>query len=217
MALEVQHCSLARNGREILSNVSFSVEKGECVVIRGKNGAGKSTILSAIMGFDDVEIVKGDILLDGESLCDVAVHDRAKRGIFLAHQEPPAIDGVTLAAMARMALEAIHGINDVPEAQHRIREALTTLGLPDAFAQKVLHADMSGGEKKRAELFQLVLLHPKYALLDELDSGLDAASTALAVSIIAKLRSEGTGFVVVTHSDAFAHALAPSKIIDLSL
>lgn len=217
MMLEVQNLSIARDAREILSDVSFSVGAGDCVVIRGQNGVGKSTILSAIMGFEDVEVVKGDILLDGASLRNVAVHDRAKRGIFLAHQEPPAIDGITLAAMARMALEAIHGISDVPESQQRIREALALLNLPDDFAQKILHADMSGGEKKRAELFQLVLLHPRFALLDEIDSGLDAPSCSLAASVIAKLRSQGTGFIVVTHSDAFADALTPSRIINLSL
>ena len=215
MMLEVNNLSLARNAREILSNVSFTVGKGDCVVIRGQNGVGKSTVLSAIMGFEDVQIADGNILLDGEPLQGVAVHDRAKRGIFLAHQEPPAIDGITLSGMARMALEAIHGITDIPEAQHRIREALALLNLPDDFAQKILHADMSGGEKKRAELFQLVLLQPKYALLDELDSGLDAPSCALAASVIAKLRSQGTGFVVVTHSDAFADAIHPARILSL--
>ena len=213
MSLLVKNISITRENKTIVSDFSLECASGECVVIRGKNGGGKSTILSAIMGFADVAVTTGDIVLEGESILLEKTYVRARRGVFLAHQEPPVIDGVSLSFMARASLEAIHGITDVPEAQRRIRETLSTLGLPDDFVQKTLHGDMSGGEKKRAELFHLVLLKPKYALLDELDSGLDAASCDLAAKIITNMRKEGMGFVIVTHSDAFVQAVNPTRIV----
>ncbi len=216
MKLEVKNVSIARNGREILSNVSFSVDSGECVVIRGKNGAGKSSLFAAMMGLEGVEVTSGDILVDGVSILEKKTFERARSSIFLAHQEPPAIDGVSLSFMARAAMEAMCGIVDVPEAQARIRAASEALELPEGFVHKMLNADMSGGEKKRAEMFQLLVTQPKLALLDEIDSGVDVVTQAILLKAIASLRSSGTGFVVVTHSDVFESALSPSRCIDLS-
>lgn len=216
MSLVIDHFSIARAGKEILSDISFVCAPGELIVIRGKNGAGKSSLFSALMALPSVEIVSGDFSMNGESLISKKTYEIARSGLFLAHQEPPAIDGVSLGVVARAALETMCGVTEVPEAQHRIRETLAELSLPEDFAHKTLHSSMSGGEKKRAELFQLVLLRPKFALLDEIDSGLDAASCAIAASAIAKLRSEGTGFVVVTHSDAFADTLRPTKVVQVA-
>lgn len=215
MSLVIDHLSIARAGKEILSDISFVCAPGELIVIRGKNGAGKSSLFSALMALPSVEIVSGDFSMRGESLISKKTYEIARSGMFLAHQEPPAIDGVSLGVVARAALETMCGVTEVPEAQHRIRETLAELGLPEDFAHKTLHSSMSGGEKKRAELFQLVLLKPKFALLDEIDSGLDSASCSIAAATIAKLRSEGTGFIVVTHSDAFAEILKPSGIFCL--
>ncbi len=215
MSLVVDHLSIARAGKEILSDISFVCEPGELIVIRGKNGAGKSSLLSTLMALPGVEVVSGNFSIDGESLTSKKTYEIARSGMFLAHQEPPAIDGVSLGVVARAALETMCGVTEVPEAQRRIREALAQLSLPEDFAHKTLHASMSGGEKKRAELFQLVLLKPRFALLDEIDSGLDAAACAITASAIAKLRSSGTGFVVVTHSDAFAEALQTTKTIKI--
>ena len=216
MNLVIDHLSIARAGKEILSEISFVCAPGELIVIRGKNGAGKSSLFSALMALPSVEIVSGDFSMNGESLISKKTYEIARSGLFLAHQEPPAIDGVSRGVVARAALETMCGVTEVPEAQRRIRETLAELGLPEDFAHKTLHSSMSGGEKKRAELFQLVLLRPKFALLDEIDSGLDAASCAIAASAITKLRSSGTGFIVVTHSDAFAEALNPTRIIELA-
>lgn len=215
MSLVIDHLSITRGGKEILSDISFACAPGELIVIRGKNGAGKSSLFAALMALPGVEIVSGDFSIDGESLISKKTYEIARSGMFLAHQEPPAIDGVSLGVVARAALETMCGVTEVPEAQHRIRETLAELGLPEDFAHKTLHSSMSGGEKKRAELFQLVLLKPKFALLDEIDSGLDAASCAIAATAISKLRSEGTGFVLVTHSDVFAEALNPTKVLEL--
>ncbi len=215
MKLSIKNLSVSRNGKSILSNISFDVAPGELVIVRGRNGAGKSTLLSAIMNLPGVEITGGDVVLGDKSYTSNKTYEIARAGIFLSHQEPPAIDGVSLGTIARAGLESLCGVSDVPQAQKRIRETLAELSLPDDFTQKTLHSTMSGGEKKRAELFLLVLLKPKFALLDELDSGLDAASCKIAKTAIAKLRSSGTGFVVVTHSDAFAEGLKPSKIIEL--
>ena len=215
MKLEVKNVSIARGGREILSDISFSVDSGECVMIRGKNGAGKSSLFAAMMGLDGVEVTKGDILVDGASILEKKTFERARQGIFLAHQEPPAIDGVSLSFMARAAMEAMCGIVDVPEAQARIRAVSEQLSLPEGFVHKTLNADMSGGEKKRAEMFQLLVTQPKLALLDEIDSGVDSATQEILLKAIESLRSTGTAFVVVTHSDAFGAALKSTKVIDL--
>jgi Fe-S cluster assembly ATP-binding protein len=215
MSLEVKNLSFARSGAPILSGISFSVAQGELVVIRGKNGVGKSSVLAAMMGLEGIEVIRGDILIDDKSYLSYKTHERARAGIFLAHQEPPVIDGISLGFMCRAALEAMNGEADVPLVQKKIREALAVLNLPENFASKTLHGDMSGGEKKRAELVQMLVLEPKYALLDEIDSGLDAASVALAIRAIDDLRKMGTGFVVVTHSDAFVEALKPTQIVTL--
>lgn len=215
MSLELRNLSFSRSGAPILSNVSFSVAPGELVVIRGKNGVGKSSILAAMMGLEGIEVTAGDVVLDGESVLGAKTYERARKGMFLAHQEPPVIDGISLGFMCRAALEAMTGEVDVPSAQRKIREALTALNLSDDFATKTLHGDMSGGEKKRAELVQMLVLEPKYVLLDEIDSGLDAVSVSLAIEAIGRLRKMGTGFVVVTHSDVFAEVLNPTRIIQI--
>jgi len=215
MKLEMKNVSIARGGREILSNVSFSADSGDCVVIRGKNGAGKSSLFAAMMGLDGVEVINGEVLVDGVSILGKKTFERARSGIFLAHQEPPAIDGVSLSYMARAAMEAMCGIVDVPEAQARIRAASEALELPEGFVHKMLNADMSGGEKKRAEMFQLLVTQPKLALLDEIDSGVDAATQMILLNVTETLRSTGTAFVVVTHSDAFGEMLRPTKTIKI--
>ena len=215
MSLELQHLSFSRSGVPILSDVSFSVAPGELVVIRGKNGVGKSSVLAAMMGLEGIEVTAGDVVLNGESMLGAKTYERARKRMFLAHQEPPVIDGISLGFMCRAALEAMTGEADVPLAQRKIREALAALNLPEDFATKTLHGDMSGGEKKRAELVQMLVLEPKYVLLDEIDSGLDSASVVLAIKVIDQLRKMGTGFVVVTHSDAFVEALRSTRILTL--
>ncbi len=215
MKLEMKNVSIARGGREILLNVSFSADSGDCVVIRGKNGVGKSSLFAAMMGLDGVDVIHGEVLVDGVSILEKKTFERARSGIFLAHQEPPAIDGVSLSYMARAAMEAMCGIVDVPEAQARIRAASEALELPEGFVHKMLNADMSGGEKKRAEMFQLLVTQPKLALLDEIDSGVDATTQVILLRAIESLRLSGTAFIVVTHSDAFGKALNASRIVEL--
>ncbi|MFA6017794.1 MAG: ATP-binding cassette domain-containing protein [Patescibacteria group bacterium] len=215
MKLEIQQLSIARNEHRILSDLSFSVDAGACVVIQGKNGAGKSSLLAAIMGLEGVDVLSGEILFDHKSYRSYKTHELARSGIFLAHQEPPAIDGLSLSFMARAALEAMCGVTDVPEAQRRIREAAEALCLPEGFVQKALNSEMSGGEKKRAEAFQMLVVRPKIALLDEIDSGVDVPTQSIILRAIEQLRLSGTGFVVVTHSETFVEALKPTKIITL--
>lgn len=215
MKLEIQNLSIARADYQIFSDLSFSVDAGECVILRGKNGAGKSSLLAAIMGLEGIDVLSGEILFDHKSYRSYKTYELARAGIFLAHQEPPAIDGLSLSFMARAALEAMCGVTNVPEAQRRIREAAEALCLPEGFVQKELNSEMSGGEKKRAEVFQMLVVRPKIALLDEIDSGVDTPTQSIILRTIEQLRSSGTGCVVVTHSDAFVEALKPTKIITL--
>src|SRR3989338_1982078 len=147
MNLVIDHLSITRAGKEILSDISFVCAPDELIVIRGKNGAGKSSLFAALMALPGVEIVSGGFSIDGESLISKKTYEIARSGIFLAHQEPPAIDGVSLGVVVRAALETMCGVTEVPEAQHRIRETLAELGLPEDFAHKTLHSSMSGGDR----------------------------------------------------------------------
>ncbi|MCR4311791.1 MAG: ATP-binding cassette domain-containing protein [Candidatus Uhrbacteria bacterium] len=213
--LVVNQLTITRNGREILRDCSFAVAPGELLAVSGRNGAGKSTLLSSLMGYADSEIISGDMLLNGTTLIGQPMYERARRGLFLVHQEPPAIPGVSIAGAIRAQVEALRGSISIPVVQADIREACAKLGLDESFSRRPLNDGLSGGEKKRAELLQLLVLRPHFVLVDELDSGLDAAMIAIAVGIIADLRSQGVGCIVVSHSQSFIDALLPSNELKL--
>lgn len=206
--------SLTRGGHEVARDVVFGVASGELVVLSGKNGAGKSSVLLAIMGHPSCDVV-GEIRLRGEMLVGMPTHERARKGLFLAHQESPTIAGVALGGVVRSAREAVHGKVSIPETQSDLRAALEEIGLDPAFAKRGLNEGFSGGEKKKAEMVQLLLLRPAVALLDEVDSGLDVRAREAVATIIERLRADGTSFVVVTHSVDFKERLKPTKVVTL--
>ncbi len=155
-------------------------------------------------------------MLDGVDLLVLKTHERARRGIFLAHQEPPAIAGVSVANVLRSASDALRTQPyTTAEFFDKLRTSLASLHLAPDFANRNLHEAMSGGEKKRVELLSLLVLEPKYAILDELDSGMDAEARALAITVIQQLREQGVGFLVISHNSDVVESLSPTRIISL--
>lgn len=214
--LAVNHLTVQRDGRDVVRDCSFVVAPGELVAVTGENGAGKSTLLAAIMGYPECAVVGGDIALGDDVITALPLHERARRGVFLVHQEPPAIPGVSIAGAIRAAAEAVRGSISIPAVQGEIREACARLGIDETFSRRPLNDGLSGGEKKRAELLQMLVAHPAFVLVDELDSGLDAGMIDVVVRLIAELRQEGVGFVVVSHSSSFIELLRPTRSFALA-
>jgi Fe-S cluster assembly ATP-binding protein len=210
--LEVKNLSVKRDSKTVLSDVSFSLAPGEILLLTGSNGAGKSTLAQALMGFSGCEVSGGSVMFSGQDLLALPTHERARRGIFLAHQELPAIPGVSAVDVLRASAEALDPTGfSLGDFYARLRTALDELGLTLDFAKKELHVAFSGGEKKRIELLSLVMSRPKLAILDELDAGMDAEAREKLILTIQKMQANGTAFIVITHSpDLFASMVTHS-------
>ena len=191
-------------GNEILKGIDLAVEPGRVHALMGPNGSGKSTLAFSAAGHPSYEVTAGSIVLDGEELVGVAPDKRAKAGLFLSFQYPAAIPGVSVANFIRTARQSVHP-DDLTPAKFRkaIFEKLDVLDMDPAFLGRYVNDGFSGGEKKRLEMLQLAMLAPKYAILDETDSGLDVdALRAVGESVNAMRASDDgreTGFLIITH------------------
>ncbi len=215
--LNIQHLTVHRGDKDVLKDVSLSVDSGELVALVGPNGVGKSTLAMTLLGHPSCQILNGSMRLDDVDLAILKTHERAKLGLFLAHQEPPTIAGVTVAQVLRAASEATRlPAYSTAEFYDKLRASLARLGLPLEFADRHLNENFSGGEKKRSELLALLMVAPKYAVLDEIDSGMDASARALTKDILAGMRSAGTGFLVISHNDNFIDELGSTRKIALN-
>lgn len=213
----VQQVAIKRGETSVITDASFVVRSGEVTVLQGKNGAGKSTLLNALMGHPAYAITAGSVALDGCDLLTLATHERAKLGLFLSLQQPPEVSGVPLKDFLRTAIAAIKVERPKDEDFNRaLLEACGVLRLDTKFVERSLNEGFSGGEKKKSELLQMLMLAPKYALLDEPDSGLDHDSVEFAVEAINLLRAKGTGFIIVTHYEQFLSKLTPDRVITLN-
>lgn len=193
--LEAISLNVCVNNRKIIENISLSVDRGEIHIIMGPNGSGKSTLLSAIMGLGNTRICGGRLLFENQDITDLPSYERAKLGIALAHQHPPEIKGVKLKDVAQ-AMARKYGCTDCT--------LLAKLLFVESFMNRDLFVGFSGGEKKRVELFLLMIQSPKLALLDEPDSGVDIESIDIIANAIEVLRSRGTGVLLVTHHGMIA-------------
>jgi Fe-S cluster assembly ATP-binding protein len=198
--LVVQNVSVSRGGKTIFRNVSFSLLPGEAILLTGPNGAGKSTLALTLMGHPGCVVESGSAALHDEDILALPTFERARHGMFLAHQEPPAIGGVSVADVLRSAREAHEGSAfSYPKFHKDLLSALETLHLDYPFAKKELHAQFSGGEKKKIELLSLLMMKPKIAILDEIDSGMDEAARGSLLEVITELRKTGTAFLIISH------------------
>ena len=205
------------HGKRVLKGVSLTVKPGEIHAIMGPNGSGKSTLAYTIMGREGYEVVDGDILLDGESILDLPTEERALRGLFLGFQEPPQIPGVRFSTFLIAVINKRLGEEDLtrlrdPRKLREIYKVLEELGLPRSILQRELYVGFSGGEKKRSEMAQALLLDPDVIILDEPDSGLDVDGVRKIAEILRSLKEKGKAILLITHYARLFQYVEPDRV-----
>ena len=200
--------------QEILRGVDLTVRDGETHAIMGPNGSGKSTLAYAIAGHPKYLVTKGSVTLDGEDVLAMSVDARARAGLFLAMQYPVEVPGVSVSNFLRTAVTAVRG--QAPKLRDFVKEqraAMAALSIDPAFAERSLNEGFSGGEKKRHEILQLELLNPKFAILDETDSGLDIDALRTVAEGVQRLHDEqGLGALIITHYQRILHYVKPEFV-----
>ncbi|MBI5229744.1 MAG: Fe-S cluster assembly ATPase SufC [Candidatus Magasanikbacteria bacterium] len=212
--LTIHNLSAQIGVQKILHEVSLTVKSGEIHIIMGQNGSGKSTLATTIMGRQDSTVTGGQATLDGSDLLALAPHQRAHAGLFLGFQYPMALPGVTVSQFMRLALRALCTARGLEfkstEFNAELQNAVSALGLDQSFTQRGLNDGFSGGEKKRMEVLQLMMLKPHFAILDEIDSGLDIDGLKCIANALNELvRTQKTGVVLITHYPALLKTITP--------
>lgn len=213
MTLELKQISVSVSGAPTVSDAPLSVSSGEIALLMGPNGSGKSSFLSGIMGHPRFLVTGGEIFLGGEKITTLSSSEKAKRGLFFSLQNLPAISGVSL---SKLIIESARALGQDIVSPLEFRNTLATrvhgFGLPEELLSRTVHEKLSGGEKKQMEIIQLLALKPRFAILDEIDSGVDVDVQKKIAKVIAFLRAEGTGFLIVSHHAGFAKMLMPDKV-----
>ena len=213
--LEIKDLHVEIDGKEILKGVNLTINTNEVHAIMGPNGTGKSTLASAIMGHPKYEVTQGEILIDGENVLEMEVDERAKAGLFLAMQYPAEISGVTNADFLRSAINARREEGDEISLMKFIRELDKTmefLEMPEEMGQRYLNEGFSGGEKKRNEILQMMMIKPTFGILDEIDSGLDIDALKVVSKGINQMRGEGFGCLMITHYQRLLNYITPDHV-----
>ena len=215
--LEIKNLHASIGDKEILRGVNLTVKPGEVHAIMGPNGSGKSTLSSVIAGREDYEVTSGDILWDGQSILEFAPEARAHLGLFLSFQYPVEIPGVSVSNFVKTALNAVRTARgeeplDASSMLKKMREALQLLEMDKGFLSRSLNEGFSGGEKKRNEIFQMAMLEPRLAILDETDSGLDIDALRIVAQGVNGLRSPKASFVVITHYQRLLDYIVPDVV-----
>ncbi len=196
------------DGKEILKGLDLSIGRGEVHVLLGPNGSGKSTLMNVIMGHPRYEVTDGTMTFAGEALAQLPVFERARRGIFLSFQTPEEIPGVTGENMLRAARQAVTGEKVKPLAFRReLKAAMETLQMDPSYAARYMNVGFSGGEKKRNEILQLLLLRPRLALLDETDSGLDVDAVQVVSRGVSAFHTAENACLIITHNARILESL----------
>ena len=210
--LEIKDLHVEVDGQEILKGISLTIEKGKIHALMGPNGSGKSTLANAVMGHPKYKIIKGQILLDGVNITEEKTDKRAKAGLFLSFQHPQEISGVRITNFLRTAVNEVKGTNhSVIDFHKMLKEKMAFLNIDSSFLKRNLNEGFSGGEKKRAEMLQMLMLDPKYAMLDETDSGLDVDAIRIVAEGINKVKDQ-MGILLITHYDRFLSHLKPDQV-----
>lgn len=201
--------------REILKGVDLTMNTGEIHAIMGPNGTGKSTLSQTIMGNSAYHVTQGDILLNGESILDMPVDERARKGLFLAMQYPAEIQGVTNAEFLRAAINARRPEDDQISVMAFLKELdknLALLDMSEEMTERYLNEGFSGGEKKRNEILQLLMIKPSFALLDEIDSGLDIDALQVVSKGVNSMRGDNFGSLIITHYQRLLNYIVPDVV-----
>ncbi|MDA47029.1 Fe-S cluster assembly ATPase SufC [Listeria monocytogenes] len=213
--LKIQDLHVEIEGKEILKGVNLEISTGEIHAIMGPNGTGKSTLSSAIMGHPKYEVTQGTITLDGEDVLEMEVDERARAGLFLAMQYPSEISGVTNAEFIRAAINSRREEGDeIPVMQfiRKLDAKMDILDMDEEMAERYLNEGFSGGEKKRNEILQLLMIEPKLAILDEIDSGLDIDALKVVSIGVNEMRGEGFGCLIITHYQRLLNYITPDFV-----
>lgn len=213
--LEIKDLHVSIEDNKILSGVNLTIKGGEFHAVMGPNGTGKSTLASAVMGHPKYEITQGSVFLDGEDVLEMEVDERARAGLFLGMQYPSEISGVTTSDFLRSSINARREEGEEIPLMKFIKEMDATLDYLDIdknMAQRYLNEGFSGGEKKRNEILQLMLLKPEIAILDEIDSGLDIDALKVVSKGINKLRDENFGCLIITHYQRLLNYITPDHV-----
>ena len=215
--LEIRDLHVSADGKEILRGLDLTVESGKVHALMGPNGSGKSTLANAIMGHPAFEVTSGQVIFDGEDITEAPPEERALAGLFMAFQYPVAIPGVTVAKYLRMALNAQREARGEPEVKLRdfrkqTEAAMELADIPKDFSSRYLNDGFSGGEKKRMEILQLMMLQPKFAVLDETDSGLDIDALRTVAEGVNRLAGPDLGVLIITHYQRILHYVKPDFV-----
>lgn len=213
--LSIQDLHVSIENKEILKGLNLDVKGGEVHAIMGPNGTGKSTLASALMGHPTYQVTSGSISLDGANVLEMETDERARAGLFLAMQYPSEVNGVSNSDFIRSAINARRGEGNEISLMKFIRqldENMKFLEMGEAFATRYLNEGFSGGEKKRNEILQMMMLNPRVAILDEIDSGLDIDALKIVANGVNKMRSEELGMIIITHYQRLLNYIQPDFV-----
>lgn len=215
--LTIEDLSVSVEDHRILNAINLNIKPGEVHVIMGPNGSGKSTLSRALIGDENYHIHQGRIILDGKEITDMAIEQRSQAGLFLSFQYPVEIPGVSNIQFLKTALNhtrQAQGLDplDPIDILEYATECLQSVGLDESFIKRGLNDGFSGGEKKRNELAQMLMLKPKIAILDEIDSGLDIDALKIVVRCVEQLKKTGTAFMIITHYKRLLESIEPDHV-----
>jgi len=213
--LEIKNLYFFIENQLLLMDFTLNVPKGQVHAIMGPNGTGKSTLAKALVGHPEYEIDSGEITLDGQNVVGMAPDEISRMGLFMAFQYPNSIPGVTLANFIRAAVQARMKEKETfvaTDYYKRLYEKMDLLGIDRSFTSRAINDGFSGGEKKRCEILQMMMLAPKYAVLDETDSGLDIDALKVVAEGVEKMRGPETGFLIITHYQRLLNYIVPDVV-----
>jgi len=215
--LKIKNLHASVEDKAILRGINLDVKPGEVHAIMGPNGSGKSTLASIVAGKEEYEVNEGEIILDGENIDELGPEERAHKGVFLSFQYPVEIPGVSVTNFVKTAINETRkakGLEDMPanEMLKLIREKSELLEIDRKFLSRSLNEGFSGGEKKRNEIFQMAMLEPKLAILDETDSGLDIDALRIVANGVNKLKSKDNAVIVITHYQRLLDYIVPDYV-----
>jgi Fe-S cluster assembly ATP-binding protein len=215
--LEIKNLHVSVDKQEILKGLSLAINPGEIHSIMGPNGSGKSTLAQVLAGRDTYEVTEGEILYEGRNLLEMSPEERAREGIFMAFQYPVEIPGVANTYFLREALNAIRKHKGLEPLKHvefvkLVKERMKSLDVDDNLLQRSVNEGFSGGEKKRNEIFQLQVLEPRFAILDETDSGLDIDALKIVAKGVNMMRTDERAFLIITHYQRLLNYIIPDVV-----
>lgn len=213
MELEIKDLHAGIDGKDIIRGVNLKVREGELHVIMGPNGSGKTTLAKTVFGHPSMKVTRGDILVDGKSILGLTTDKRAALGLFLGFQNPVEVDGVGFVNFLRASKEAVHGSVSMKDLMRDINAGSQSLKMDESIIGRSLNKGLSGGEKKKAEVLQMMLQRPKIAVLDEPDSGLDIDAIKVVAENINNSEEEtGMGMLVITHYNRILSYMKPKYV-----